>query len=711
MALDNILKLGFVLTANDKMSAVISNSVKGSMGKVKELEKAYSNIAKSSMLMGKRAISMGAAIGGAMFASAKSVADYGDKILDASQKSGIGVVDLQKFAYAAERNNVSFETFTGNITKLNKKIVDLQAAGNKGSNVFKELGIRTGNINNTLIDTAKIFARIPDGAAKSALAIELFGKSGTDMIPFLNEGEAGINKLMKEAERMGIALSEDAILQADNFDTALGNLKFTLLGASRQLGSLLIPTVEKTVKRFQEIVEKVVAWARSNTELVKRIITFVSGLGKFLVIGGIVLTVFGALTATVLKFVRLARDVPKVIGTINKSLMLLAANPVVLIIAAITVAVIGLAFVFRHLWKTNEVFRNKVTEIWEKIKVVFSVALGFIKGIVQSVFGWMKDFWQQWGDTITEFFKAYFGFIWKIVKPILNFIWSYIKFVFGLIQAFWKRWGGTIKNIFSKVFGFVKAIFQTVINVVMGLMKVFTHVFKGEWGAAWEAVKDLFRTAWEGIKNIFIAWWEAIKSIFLGAWEVIKSIFEAINPIPWLTGIWDSFQTWFTDLKDRFMNWGKEIIQGLIDGIKAMFSKVVDAVSNVGNAIKDKFKGLLGISSPSTIFAQYGLNITQGLTGGIESGGYETARATEGLAMQTVRAAGNGVGGNISNISNIDNSAFGGITLNYSPVINISGGGGSASEDFMQALRSHKSEIARMMREVLENQRRIAFSN
>jgi hypothetical protein len=140
-----------------------------------------------------------------------------------------------------------------------------------------------------------------------------------------------------------------------------------------------------------------------------------------------------------------------------------------------------------------------------------------------------------------------------------------------------------------------------------------------------------------------------------------------------------------------------------------MFTNIKDTISNIGSAIKDKFTGLLGISSPSKVFAEYGLNITQGLTGGIETGGMDAAKATEGLAMQTVQAASNEMAGATTNISNIDNSAFGGVTFNYSPVVNLSGSG-NAGSDIMQTLNQQRNQIERMIREFFENQRRVSFA-
>lgn len=62
---------------------------------------------------------------------------------------------------------------------------------------------------------------------------------------------------------------------------------------------------------------------------------------------------------------------------------------------------------------------------------------------------------------------------------------------------------------------------------------------------------------------------------------------------------------------------GKNLIQGLINGVNNMIETAKNAVANVGNAVIDKVKNVLGIHSPSTVFAEIGGYIDQGLANGI----------------------------------------------------------------------------------------------
>src|SRR5690606_16043380 len=95
-----------------------------------------------------------------------------------------------------------------------------------------------------------------------------------------------------------------------------------------------------------------------------------------------------------------------------------------------------------------------------------------------------------------------------------------------------------------------------------------------------------------------------IRNIMGSVLSVIRSIWN--QAISFLKGI---------NLKDI----GKDIIRGLIDGIGSMASAVVDKVKSIGNSIKDGFKKVLGIASPSKIMRdEIGRWIPEGIAVGID---------------------------------------------------------------------------------------------
>lgn len=116
-----------------------------------------------------------------------------------------------------------------------------------------------------------------------------------------------------------------------------------------------------------------------------------------------------------------------------------------------------------------------------------------------------------------------------------------------------------------------------------------------------------------------------------GITDAISSVSETAKKI--LSAIKSAFDNF------SLFDIGKNLIQGLIDGVNNMIETAKNAVANVGTAVIDKVKNVLGIHSPSTVFAEIGGYIDQGLANGITA-----AVSYVATAMQNVAGAVQGKG-------------------------------------------------------------------
>lgn len=108
-----------------------------------------------------------------------------------------------------------------------------------------------------------------------------------------------------------------------------------------------------------------------------------------------------------------------------------------------------------------------------------------------------------------------------------------------------------------------------------------------------------------------------------GITDAISSVTETAKKI--LSAIKSAFDNF------SLFDIGKNLIQGLINGVNNMIETAKNAVANVGNAVIDKVKNVLGINSPSTVFAEIGGYIDQGLANGITAAISYVATAMQGV--------------------------------------------------------------------------------
>lgn len=183
-------------------------------------------------------------------AMVKSAIDTGDALDEMSQRVGVSVETLSVWKPAAEQSGVSGESFEKGLRKLSTTMLEAATGSEEAARNFAAVGVAFKNQDGTLrgtdavlLDLAERFKAMPDGAEKTALAVRLFGKSGAELIPFLNQGRDGINELSAEMQALGVQMSGETAAQAGEFNDALDKLKLASTSIGNQIIASLLPAL------------------------------------------------------------------------------------------------------------------------------------------------------------------------------------------------------------------------------------------------------------------------------------------------------------------------------------------------------------------------------------------------------------------------------------------------------------------------------------
>lgn len=196
----------------------------------------------------------GVAAAGALALAVKNAADHADNLSKTAQKIGVTTEALSRLEWAAKLSDVSLEQLSGGLTRLSKNMMDV-ATGSTGpaAIAFEALGIRVTDAAGQLrasdqvfADVAEKFARMEDGATKTAIAVALFGRAGAEMIPLLNAGKQGLADMAAESDRLGQTISTETGKAAEEFNDSLTRLGAVMSGAANQALESLAPAM-KTV--------------------------------------------------------------------------------------------------------------------------------------------------------------------------------------------------------------------------------------------------------------------------------------------------------------------------------------------------------------------------------------------------------------------------------------------------------------------------------
>lgn len=255
---DSTVALDILLNAVDNTKAGVESGV-GGLGKIGS---ALGMVFAATTIVTGAAVAMGTKFVD-QFMSAAGAAH------EMSLKFGTTVEQSSKWLAAGTQIGVSNSTITTGFQMLSRSMNNLDQAfllhGKLSASqvqTFKELGVSImdvhGNLrplNDVMLNLADKFKAMPDGAEKAGLAMKLFGRSGTDMLPILDQGSAGLAKLMANAQAAGLVMSEQDVIATKKFHQELATLKMSAEGAGVSIGRSLMPMA---ISLFQWIDAKVV---------------------------------------------------------------------------------------------------------------------------------------------------------------------------------------------------------------------------------------------------------------------------------------------------------------------------------------------------------------------------------------------------------------------------------------------------------------------
>jgi hypothetical protein len=196
-------------------------------------------------------LTFAAAIAGATV-MAKRALETADNFVKLSQKTGVSVETLSGYAHGANLAGIDTEVLALSLGRLTRTMNAAAQGDEQAKRPFHDLGIEFKTqqgilrpLDDLFGDLADKFAAMPDGPRKSALAIELLGRSGQRLIPFLNQGRAGLAEMKAEAERLGLVFDTKTALSAEQLNDNLKRLQGTVQGfINRELAALLPLLIE-----------------------------------------------------------------------------------------------------------------------------------------------------------------------------------------------------------------------------------------------------------------------------------------------------------------------------------------------------------------------------------------------------------------------------------------------------------------------------------
>lgn len=236
---------------------------------MKSMERTAASVSKS---IGVGFTAIAGVVGGALSAIASvdaaiaglnNAINAADRIDELSARFSISTETLSGWGYAAKMTGSDLEGLVGIIPKFSKNIADASKAGSEADKTFKALGIsvkdQAGNLRSfedLLPEVQNRFAGISNETTKTALAMQLFGKSGSEFLEFLSLGADGMRTMEERARSLGIVIDADTAGAAAEFNDRVDDLRAATQGWFTQLAGELLPTLTDLTSQLVDVAKE-----------------------------------------------------------------------------------------------------------------------------------------------------------------------------------------------------------------------------------------------------------------------------------------------------------------------------------------------------------------------------------------------------------------------------------------------------------------------
>lgn len=437
--------------------------------------------------MGLKLAGAGAAMLAPLIGAVQQFAAMGDEVNKASERTGVAVEALSELAYAADQSGANLAVLEAGLRRMQTSILDAASGSKSAQESLSMLGLTVEQLAGLSPDEqfkllAERISRIEDPTLKAALAMKIFGRSGTQLLPLMAEGAQGIEALQKRARELGLTISKEDADAATLFGDTLDDLWKSVKAGVFAIGSALAPLLTDLAASATKLVVGLGKWIKQNKALVVTLFKIaaavtVAGVG-LIVLGGLLAGTAAAISAVA----TVAGAVGAAIALLAKGIALLL-SPIGLVIAA-AVALGG------YLLYASGLGAKALAWLGERFEALKNDALAA---------------WQGIGDALASGDLALAA---KIVWLTLKMEWQRgIHFLNGL-------WIGA-KEFFVSLWT----------DAVFGVAKILTN----GWAAVevgWTETVAFLADAWSVFTNLLAHTWHNTIGFIRKAWVRLKGLFS-----------------------------------------------------------------------------------------------------------------------------------------------------------------------------------------
>lgn len=457
-----------------------NKGLKDTQTAVEEVDKKGSNRLKN---FGKAAAASFAAVGTAAIATGKKLwevanntASYADSIDKASQRVGMSKEAYQEWQYILGQNGIevaSLETAMKSFGNV------MDGSSQAGTQALEKLGISIEGLSqeDAWEATVKALQGVEDETERLSLATDLYGaRAAQSMMPMLNQTIEGTEQLRQRAHDLGIVLSDDAVNAGVVFGDTLSDLQQAIGAVWNIIGSALLPVltemIDIVIAQIPTISSLVGSLTPAITEMFESLVPTIEQLVSELlpVIIELVMSLVPLITEM---FAELLPPLLEVIKQLLPPLSEILKSILPIIISLIQMLTPLLLPIIELLTPILELAIAIITPLVEIISSILPPIIDLLNALIKPILIPLTEAFSAVANVITNVFKVAFEALQPVIENFQGFLSGIIEFITGVFTGNWgKAWEG-VKNIFSNIINGLGDIFKAPINFIIKGINTF----------------------------------------------------------------------------------------------------------------------------------------------------------------------------------------------------------------------------------------------
>ena len=495
MALEIFKLVGSIFVDNEQANKSIAKTDKNAQGVGQTLANGVKTAAKWG----------GAIVAGTSAAAAGCVklvtdsADVADNIDKMSQKIGLSKQGFQEWSYVMGQNGMDVDKLQVGIKTLVTKMESAAGGNKEAAETFKELGVSIYDSSGKLKDQETMMneaiyalADMENGTEKAALANTLFGKSGSEMMPMLNQGSTGMKELTQRAHELGIVMSDEAVDAGVKLGDTIDDIKQAFSAIITRMGSSLFPIIQKIADFIIEHLPQIESLFNKLTPSISQLMD-----GLLPPLMSLVESIFPMLVDLIMAVMPIVIQIVQEFLPVIIQLLQLLLPPLIEVVLQLLPPLLTIL----------QPILDLLSPLLELLKPILDLLVGILEPIATLIN--------------------------SLLTPLINIIKNVIELALVPLRTQFGNLSEMLKNTVKGAIDIIMNKINMIKGVFSGLIQFIKGVFTGNWRSAWEGVKKIFSNIWEGIKNVFRL---PINWIIDGLNKFIKSLNKIKIP-NWVPGV------------------------------------------------------------------------------------------------------------------------------------------------------------------------------